>query len=166
MASPRSPYGRTEASADTRAILRAVEASNVTSWAPTLESVRKCGFFLNENSRLQTRQTSRFGLSWDAPNPRPSLASPLPHPLARWGYLSPCKPYPLQGCREQMGFQRGQTAEGRMTEVSQQTAAQKLLDRRRIRSSLAEWSRHNGFEPARHHLLMLEHLERISRGEG
>ena len=44
-------------------------------------------------------------------------------------------------------------------------AARELLLRRGIRSSLTEWSRLNGFEPARHHKLLLDRLEAITRGE-
>jgi predicted phage terminase large subunit-like protein len=40
-----------------------------------------------------------------------------------------------------------------------------LLRRRRIRRSLIEWSRHCGFEPAAHHLLLIEKLEAVVRGE-
>lgn len=40
-----------------------------------------------------------------------------------------------------------------------------MLRRRKIRRELAEWSRHVGYEPARHHLLLIDALERVSRGE-
>ena len=35
----------------------------------------------------------------------------------------------------------------------QQAAAEELLKRRSARRSLAEWARHKGFEPAKHHLI-------------
>jgi hypothetical protein len=44
-------------------------------------------------------------------------------------------------------------------------AAAELLRRREIRRSLAEWAEHCGYVPARHHRLLIRHLERISRGE-
>lgn len=40
-----------------------------------------------------------------------------------------------------------------------------LQRRRSVRSSLADWCRHCGFEPARHHLLLLKELEALCRGE-
>lgn len=43
--------------------------------------------------------------------------------------------------------------------------ARELLRRRRVRGSLAEWARHNGYEPARHHCLLIDHLEKVERGE-
>lgn len=51
-------------------------------------------------------------------------------------------------------------------------STQKLLElaeeaqrRNLLRSSLVEWSRVCGFEPARHHLLLLDKLEKVTRGE-
>ena len=44
-------------------------------------------------------------------------------------------------------------------------AAAELLRRREIRRSLAEWARHVGFEPAAHHLLLIDRLEKVARGE-
>ena len=44
-------------------------------------------------------------------------------------------------------------------------AAELLLRRREIRRSLAEWARHVGFEPAAHHLLLIDRLEKVARGE-
>jgi predicted phage terminase large subunit-like protein len=44
-------------------------------------------------------------------------------------------------------------------------AAEILLKRRRVRSSLVEWCRHCGYEPAPHHRLLLDRLERVARGE-
>src|SRR6185369_12353135 len=39
------------------------------------------------------------------------------------------------------------------------------LRNRRIRGNLVDWCRHAGFEPARHHVLLLEKLAAVSRGE-
>lgn len=39
------------------------------------------------------------------------------------------------------------------------------MRRRHLRTNLPEWCRHAGFEPARHHLLLLEKLAAVSRGE-
>ena len=47
----------------------------------------------------------------------------------------------------------------------QQIAAQKVLLRRRVSASLTEWARLNGYEPARHHKFLIEHLEAVVRGE-
>jgi len=44
-------------------------------------------------------------------------------------------------------------------------AAAELLKRRALRGSLPEWCRHCGFEPAAHHLLLLDKLTAVSRGE-
>ena len=44
-------------------------------------------------------------------------------------------------------------------ELSSQHAAQELIKRRRVRLSLAEWARHKGFEPAKHHLLIINEIE-------
>jgi hypothetical protein len=49
--------------------------------------------------------------------------------------------------------------------VSPSTAAEILLRRRRIRRSLTEWCRHCGYEPAAHHRLLIDRLERVARGE-
>jgi predicted phage terminase large subunit-like protein len=49
--------------------------------------------------------------------------------------------------------------------VSPREAAKALLHRREIRKSLAAWCRFCGYEPARHHLLLIDRLERVSRGE-
>src|SRR5258708_32237391 len=45
------------------------------------------------------------------------------------------------------------------------TAAQVLLNRRRVRSNLTEWCRHCGFEPAQHHRLLIDRLEAVERGD-
>jgi hypothetical protein len=44
-------------------------------------------------------------------------------------------------------------------ELSSQLAAQELIKRRKVRLSLAEWARHKGFEPAEHHLLIINEIE-------
>jgi predicted phage terminase large subunit-like protein len=44
-------------------------------------------------------------------------------------------------------------------------AAELLLKRRRIRRSLTDWCRHCGYEPAPHHMLLIDRLERVARGE-
>jgi predicted phage terminase large subunit-like protein len=44
-------------------------------------------------------------------------------------------------------------------------AAARLRTRRSIRRSLIEWCRFCGFEPARHHRLLISKLEQVSRGE-
>jgi hypothetical protein len=40
-----------------------------------------------------------------------------------------------------------------------------LLKRRRVRRSLLEWCRYCGYEPAPHHRLLIDRLERVARGE-
>ena len=50
--------------------------------------------------------------------------------------------------------------------VSREDAALELMRRRAIRASLVEWCRMCGFEPARHHLLLLSKLEAMARGQG
>src|SRR6516164_7116117 len=47
----------------------------------------------------------------------------------------------------------------------QQQLAQILLDRRTKRRSLTAWARHCGYEPARHHKLIVSRLEAVARGE-
>lgn len=49
--------------------------------------------------------------------------------------------------------------------VSPQEAAKAILQRRSIRRNLAEWCRFCGYEPARHHLLLIDRLEKVARGE-
>src|SRR6266436_9814823 len=51
------------------------------------------------------------------------------------------------------------------SEISPAMAAELLLKRRRIRRSLIEWSRYCGYEPALHHKLLIDRLERVARGE-
>jgi predicted phage terminase large subunit-like protein len=43
-------------------------------------------------------------------------------------------------------------------------AAQLLAQRKAVRTDLVAWCRHAGFEPAKHHLLMLKHLTDVSEG--
>ncbi|MGE0533157.1 MAG: phage terminase large subunit [Hyphomonadaceae bacterium] len=50
-------------------------------------------------------------------------------------------------------------------QLSPPEAAKELLRRRRIRANLTEWARHCGFEPARHHRLLIDKLEAVARGE-
>lgn len=52
-----------------------------------------------------------------------------------------------------------------MLAPNQQRAAEILLSRRTARKSLAEWARVCGFEPAKHHLFLIEKLEAVVRGE-
>jgi len=49
--------------------------------------------------------------------------------------------------------------------LSPPDAAAELLLRRKARASLAEWAKLNGFQPARHHTLLLNRLEAVARGE-
>lgn len=49
--------------------------------------------------------------------------------------------------------------------ISPETAARILLKRRAIRRSLTEWARFCGYEPAPHHRLLIDGLERVARGE-
>src|SRR5262245_34537770 len=44
-------------------------------------------------------------------------------------------------------------------ELSSQLAAQELIKRRKVRWSLAEWARYKGFEPAKHHFLIINEIE-------
>src|SRR6516164_1555342 len=46
-----------------------------------------------------------------------------------------------------------------------QSAARILLDRRTVRANLTSWAQACGFEPARHHRLLIDRLERVARGE-
>lgn len=49
--------------------------------------------------------------------------------------------------------------------ISRAEAARELLRRRTIRRSLTEWCRYAGYEPARHHQLLIDALERVTAGE-
>jgi predicted phage terminase large subunit-like protein len=51
-----------------------------------------------------------------------------------------------------------------MNSLSLSEAAEELLKRRTIRRSLTSWVQHCGFQPARHHQLLLKELEAISDG--
>ena len=44
-------------------------------------------------------------------------------------------------------------------------AAEELLKRRSTRKSLEEWSRHKGFEPAKHHQLIIGEIESFLEGD-
>ena len=50
-------------------------------------------------------------------------------------------------------------------DISPAHVAEMLLKRRRVRRSLIEWCWHCGFEPAAHHKLLIDRLERVVRGE-
>lgn len=50
-------------------------------------------------------------------------------------------------------------------QISRQEAARELLSRRSIRRDLTKWCQYAGFEPARHHRLLISKLEAVSRGE-
>src|SRR5688572_5028167 len=50
-------------------------------------------------------------------------------------------------------------------QVSRSEAAREMLTRRTIRRSLTEFARLCGFEPARHHLLLIGGLEAVERGD-
>lgn len=49
--------------------------------------------------------------------------------------------------------------------VTRQEAAKELLKRRSIRKSLTEWVRYCGFEPAKHHRLVIDKLEAVASGD-
>lgn len=51
------------------------------------------------------------------------------------------------------------------TLAPRQRAAAEELAKRQVRSSMTQWSRLNGFEPAAHHRLLIEKLEAVARGE-
>jgi hypothetical protein len=53
----------------------------------------------------------------------------------------------------------------RTADITPAIAAELLLKRRGIRRSLTEWCRHCGYEPAPHHRLLIDRLERVARGE-
>jgi predicted phage terminase large subunit-like protein len=52
-----------------------------------------------------------------------------------------------------------------MQTTQQADAARLLLQRRNARRSLADWARICGYEPAKHHLFLIEKLEAVVRGE-
>jgi predicted phage terminase large subunit-like protein len=49
--------------------------------------------------------------------------------------------------------------------VSAEHAAQEILQRQQIRSSLNRWAEHNGYHPAKHHRLLNEKLEGVLHGD-
>jgi hypothetical protein len=49
--------------------------------------------------------------------------------------------------------------------LSQQEAATELIRRRNVRRSLVEWCRHCSFEPALHHRLLIDRLEKLAQGK-
>ena len=49
--------------------------------------------------------------------------------------------------------------------MTSNAAALELLRRRRARRSLTDFSLEAGYWPARHHLYLIDQLERVSRGE-
>jgi predicted phage terminase large subunit-like protein len=49
--------------------------------------------------------------------------------------------------------------------LSAEIAAQELLQRRSVRGSFLAWCKTCGFEPARHHQLLIEELEAVVRGD-
>jgi putative intracellular protease/amidase len=50
-------------------------------------------------------------------------------------------------------------------QLSQERAAAEVMYRREVRGSLARWAEHCGFKPAAHHRMLIEHLEKVARGE-
>jgi hypothetical protein len=44
-------------------------------------------------------------------------------------------------------------------------AATEILRRKQVRSSLLNWCEANGYQPAKHHRLLIEKLEAVARGE-
>src|SRR4051812_27030842 len=49
--------------------------------------------------------------------------------------------------------------------ITAESAASEIIRRRQVRSSLPEWCKSQGFVPARHHLLLIEKLEALARGD-
>lgn len=50
-------------------------------------------------------------------------------------------------------------------QISRSEAAKELLNRRSIRRSLTDWCKFCGYEPAKHHKLVIEKLEAVARGD-
>lgn len=48
---------------------------------------------------------------------------------------------------------------------SAENAATEIIRRKQIRASFSKWCVHNGFKPARHHRLLIDHLEAVARGD-
>ena len=57
------------------------------------------------------------------------------------------------------------TSESEAQSISPVRVASELLKRRRIRRTLIEWCRYCGFNPAAHHRLLIDRLERVARGK-
>lgn len=51
------------------------------------------------------------------------------------------------------------------SQISRPEAAKELLKRRSIRRSLTDWARYKGFEPAPHHRLIIEEIEKFVFGD-
>jgi predicted phage terminase large subunit-like protein len=51
------------------------------------------------------------------------------------------------------------------SQISQPDAAKELIFRRTIRQRLTDFCRHAGFAPARHHRLLIDRLEAVTRGD-
>ena len=49
--------------------------------------------------------------------------------------------------------------------LSAEKAASEIIRRKQIRTSLTKWAEHNNYIPARHHRLLIEHLEAVARGD-
>lgn len=49
--------------------------------------------------------------------------------------------------------------------ITAESAASEILRRKAIRSSMTEWCKSQGYVPARHHALLIEKLEALSRGD-
>jgi len=48
---------------------------------------------------------------------------------------------------------------------SAEKAATEIIRRKQIRTSMIRWAEHCGFNPARHHRLLIQHLEAVARGD-
>src|ERR1700756_1366631 len=48
--------------------------------------------------------------------------------------------------------------------ITPSDAARALMRRRTIRTSMIEWARYNGYEPATHHRLLIQKLEDLNAG--
>src|SRR5258707_6422788 len=49
--------------------------------------------------------------------------------------------------------------------LSAEKAASEIIRRKQLRTSLTKWAEHNSYIPARHHRLLIEHLEAVARGD-
>src|SRR5262249_55082594 len=52
-----------------------------------------------------------------------------------------------------------------MADISRERAATELLQRREVRGNLTKWCLRCGYQPARHHQLIINKLEQVVRGE-